>query len=69
MDIDSFFTSPRWKVLEILAKTPSSPMEISKQLNTSIAYISQQLKLLEAAGLVTKVRTRATERGKPRTLF
>ena len=69
MDLDSFFTSPRWKILEILAKKPSSPLEISSQLNTSIAYISQQLKLLEAAGLITKEKTGIAEKGKPRTLF
>jgi len=44
-------------------------MEISEELGTTISFISQQLKLLEAAGLVKKKRTGSVERGKPRTIF
>lgn len=69
MEIDSLFSSPRWKILELLARRPSSPLEISKILLTSVAYISQQLKLLEAAGIVSKERTRAVEKGKARNLY
>ncbi|MEM4625700.1 MAG: winged helix-turn-helix domain-containing protein, partial [Candidatus Pacearchaeota archaeon] len=53
----------------ILAKEPSSPLEISKRINTSIAYVSQQLRLLEAGGLITKQKTGSSEKGKPRTVF
>lgn len=69
MDFDSFLTSPRWEILKIIAEKPSSPVEIAKILNTTVAYISQQLKLLDAAGLLIKAKTGAAERGKPRTLF
>jgi predicted transcriptional regulator len=69
MNLDSFLTSPRWEILQIIAKKPESPMEIAEKLNTTVSYVSQQLKLLEAAGLVKKERTGAVERGKPRTLF
>lgn len=69
MDSDIFFSSPRWKILEIIAKKPSSPMEISKELKTSVAYVSQQLKLLEAANIVKKEKTGASEKGKPRMIF
>jgi predicted transcriptional regulator len=69
MDPDTFFTSPRWDILNILSEDPSSPIEIAEKLNTTVSYVSQQLKLLEAAGLVIKKRTGAFEKGKPRTLF
>jgi len=55
--------------LEILARKPSSPVEISREINTSVAYVSQQLKLLEAGSLVVKKRTGLAEKGKPRIIF
>ena len=69
MDYDSFLASPRWEILKIIAEKPSSPVEIAKELNTTVSYVSQQLKLLDAAGLVIKKRTGASQRGKPRMLF
>jgi len=69
MDFDLFFSSPRWKILEIIATNPSSPLEISQKLKTSVSYVSQQLKLLEAANLVVKEKTGLAEKGKPRTIF
>lgn len=69
MDFDLFFSAPRWKILAIIAKRPSSPIEIATQLRTSVSYVSQQLKLLEAANLVTKEKTGSFEKGKPRTIF
>lgn len=69
MDFDLFLSSPRWEILQILAKTPSSPVEIAEKLNTTVSYISQQLKLLDAANLLTKVKTGASLKGKPRSLF
>jgi hypothetical protein len=69
MDFDLFLTSPRWDILEIISKRPSSPIEIAEQLNTTVSYVSQQLKLLDAAGLITKEKTGAAEKGKPRSIF
>jgi predicted transcriptional regulator len=69
MELDSLLSSPRWRILEILASDPSSPMEISALMETSVAYISQQLKLLEAAGIVKKEKTGKAEKGKPRNLY
>jgi predicted transcriptional regulator len=69
MDFDSFLTSPRWEILQIIAEKPSSPVEIAQKLNTTVSYASQQLKLLDAAGLLNKEKTGAAEKGKPRTLF
>ncbi|PIN89148.1 hypothetical protein COU60_04760 [Candidatus Pacearchaeota archaeon CG10_big_fil_rev_8_21_14_0_10_34_76] len=69
MDFDSFLAPPRWKILEIITKKPSSPIEIADELKTSVAYVSQQLKLLEAGNLIEKQKTGSAEKGKPRTLF
>ena len=69
MELDSFLASPRWDIIQIITKNPSSPMEIAEQIGTTISFVSQQLKLLEAAGIVKKERTGAVEKGKPRTLF
>ena len=69
MDFDLFLAPARWEILKIIAKKPSSPIEIAKQLKTTVSYISQQLKLLDAAGLVIKKKTGEVEKGKPRTLF
>lgn len=69
MEFDSFLSLPRWKILQVIATKPSSPMEISQKVNTSMAYVSQQLKLLDAAGLVEKEKTGSFEKGQPRTLF
>lgn len=69
MELDSFLSSPRWDILQIIAKKPSSPIEIAGEIKTTVSFVSQQLKLLEAAGLVKKERTGAVEKGKPRTIF
>lgn len=69
MDFDLFLTYPRWEILQIIAKKPSSPVEIAEKLNTTVSYASQQLKLLDAAGLIVKEKTGAAKKGKPRTLF
>jgi len=69
VELDSFLATPRWEILRAILDNPSSPMEISEKLGTTISFISQQLKLLEAAGLVIKKRTGAVDKGKPRTIF
>jgi len=69
MKFDSFLTSPRWEILQILAKTPSSPSELAEKLKTTVAYMSQQLKLLDAAELVVKTKTGVSEKGKPRSVY
>jgi len=69
MELDSFLATPRWEILQMINKRPSAPTEIAENLGTTISFVSQQLKLLEAAGLVKKERTGAVEKGKPRTIF
>lgn len=69
MDYDTFLASPRWAILDFIARKPSSPVEISQHIKTSVSYVSQQLKLLEAAGIVTKEKTGSAEKGKPRLVY
>lgn len=69
MRFDVFLSSPRWEILQILAKKPSSPIELAEELSTTVSYMSQQLKILDAANLVTKIKTGAAEKGKPRSVF
>ena len=69
MEIASLFAEQKWNILQQLSKQELSPLQLAKLTNTSIANISQQLKLLEAAGLVSKHKIPNRERGKPRTLY
>ena len=69
MEFDEFLTGPRWQILDLITDEPSSPVKISEKINTSVAYVSQQLKLLEAAGIVTKTRTKASVAGEPRIIY
>ncbi len=69
MEIESLFTDVKWNILEALSKEPKSPLQISEELNTTISNISQQIKLLEMAGLVQKRKISNRDKGKPRTLF
>jgi len=55
--------------IEILAKQPSSPTELAKKLNTTVANVSQQLRLLQTAGLTKRKRISQLKPGKPRTQF
>ena len=54
MELDSFLASPRWDILRIISENPYSPIEIAERTKTTVSFVSQQLKLLEAAGLVKK---------------
>ncbi len=69
MDLETLLTGSKWEIIELLAKNSISPTELAKRLNTTIANISMQLRLLQTAGLVKKEKTRAAGAGKPRTLF
>ena len=69
MDLETLLTGTKWEIIEILSTRPSSPSELAKNLQTTIANISQQLRLLQTAGLVKKQRTGSAKPGKPRMLF
>ena len=69
MELETLFTASKWEILTYLSKSKFSPLELSKKINTSIANVSQQLRLLEFAGLVKKEKVSQREAGKPRTLY
>ncbi len=69
MDIETLLTGTKWEILKLLSEKKLSPLEIAKKLNTTIANISQQVRLLQTAGLVKKEKTSAVKAGKPRALF
>lgn len=69
MDLETLLTGSKWEIIELLAKEKLSPIELAKRLNTTVANISMQLRLLQTAGLVKKEKTGSAGAGKPRTLF
>lgn len=56
MDPQELVTGVRWELLKRIATKPASGSELAQLLGTSAANISQHLKLLELAGLVSKER-------------
>ena len=69
MEQETLFTASKWDILTELRVKPRSPMELANILNTSVANISQQLRLLEMAGLVESKRISNREKGLPRVLY
>lgn len=49
-------TNTKWNILKQVSKKPMSPKEIAQKTGSTISNISQQLKLLEAQGYLTKKR-------------
>jgi predicted transcriptional regulator len=69
MELAPMFMEQRWNILQQLSRQSLSPLQLAGMTNTTIANISQQLRLLEAAGLVSKMKIPNRDRGQPRTLF
>lgn len=69
MERETLFTASKWDILKRLECGPASPLGLSKDCGTSIANVSQQLRLLEMAGLVVSERISNRDRGKPRILY
>jgi DNA-binding HxlR family transcriptional regulator len=69
MELETLFTDQKWNILKNLSFERYSPLQLASISNTSIANISQQLRLLEAAHLVQKEKIPNRDKGKPRTLF
>ncbi len=69
MQLELMFTDQKWNILRSISDEPQSPLQLSQKLNTTMANISQQLKLLEAVNLVKKEKIRNRDKGKPRTIF
>ena len=69
MEIATLFTEQKWNIFKLLSQDKLSPLQLAQKSNTTIANISQQLKLLEAVDLVKKEKIKNREKGQPRTLF
>ena len=69
MEHETLFTASKWDILKQLENQERSPIELAKVCNTSVANISQQLRLLEMAGLVTSRRISNRDKDKPRILY
>jgi DNA-binding transcriptional regulator GbsR (MarR family) len=69
MELAPMFMDQRWNILKHLSKQSLSPLQLANMTSTTIANISQQLRLLEAANLVKKKRVPNRDKGQPRTLF
>ncbi|MEM0230814.1 MAG: winged helix-turn-helix domain-containing protein [Candidatus Woesearchaeota archaeon] len=69
MEIEPLISGSRWTMLKHLAEKPCSPTELAEKLGTTLANVSQQLRMLELAGIVEKKSQHSREKGKPRMLF
>ncbi|HEY9702352.1 MAG TPA: helix-turn-helix domain-containing protein [Allocoleopsis sp.] len=69
MEQETLFTSSKWDILKCLEKSKKSPIDLAKETNTSVANISQQLRLLELAGFVKSERVSNRDKGLPRILY
>ena len=69
MELDSILTNSKWDILKELSKNPKSPMELASLFKTTTANMSQQLKLLEAYGIVSKTKVSNSLKGKPRMKY
>lgn len=69
MDQESLYTATKWDILKLLEKERLSPLEMSKRTGGSLANVSQQLRLLEMAGLVNSERVPNRDKGQPRVLY
>ncbi len=69
MELESLFTASKWEILQHLAQQPLSPLQLAERSSTSLANISQQLRLLEMAGLVKSERVSNRDKGQPRILY
>ena len=69
MELETMFTEQKWNILKCLSEDKFSPLQLAEKLNTTMANISQQLRLLEAVNLVKKEKIRNRDKGKPRSLF
>jgi DNA-binding HxlR family transcriptional regulator len=70
MEYEGLFTDSKWAIIKELANKKQSPTELAKKTNTSIANISQQLRLLEAYNLVIKEKLKENNvPGKPKVNY
>jgi len=69
MELEQLFTASKWEILQLLAEQPLSPLQIAERSSTTLANVSQQLRLLEMAGLVRSERIPNRDKGLPRIVY
>jgi len=69
MEQETLFTASKWEILKLLSQQSLSPIELAARSSTSVANVSQQLRLLEMAGLVKSERIPNRDKGQPRVLY
>ncbi|MFH1850068.1 MAG: winged helix-turn-helix domain-containing protein [archaeon] len=69
MELETLFAEQKWNILRQISETKSSPLQLAEKLDTSLANISQQLRLLEMANLLKTERVQNRDKGKPRKVF
>ena len=69
MEQETLFTSSKWDILKCLEAGKKSPIDLARDARTSVANISQQLRLLELAGFVRSERVSNRDKGLPRVLY
>ncbi|MBN2053137.1 winged helix-turn-helix transcriptional regulator [Candidatus Woesearchaeota archaeon] len=76
MEFEELLTKSKWSILKELAKGDKSAVEIARKTSQSTANVTQQLAILEAYGLVKKVKAEKSEKqekqkkpGKPKTPY
>ncbi|MGB9748558.1 MAG: ArsR/SmtB family transcription factor [Candidatus Woesearchaeota archaeon] len=70
MNLETLFSGSKWDIIKKLSERRYSPFELSRELNTTVANISQQLKILEMLGIIKREKAENhNEKGKPKTRF
>ncbi len=69
MDYESILTGSRWEMLKSLTEGPKTATEIAESINTSLPNVSQQIKLLEAYGIVEHRKKPREKPGKPKKKY
>lgn len=69
MEQETLFTASKWEILKLLERGALSPIELANLSRTSVANVSQQLRLLEMAGIVKSERVSNRDKGQPRVLY
>lgn len=69
MEQETLYTSSKWDILKALELGSKSPLDLAKEANTSLANVSQQLRLLELAGIVKSERIPNRDKGQPRIIY
>ncbi|MBR9692615.1 winged helix-turn-helix transcriptional regulator [Candidatus Woesearchaeota archaeon] len=69
MEFEDLLTNSKWNILSSVAKEDMAASDISKATGTSLANISQQAKLLEAWGLIKRLKASRKGPGKPKIIY